>query len=131
MTEHHSRDTRERLENVIRVLKEDKGNFTFDMSIWLNGCKTAGCAIGSCTLDPWFQARGLREKIYYHNRIPLFNARTDWEAVWAFFGLTEDEGDYLFLSTEYDIKPDKEMVIARIEQFLKDGEIHYRSGFKS
>lgn len=67
-------------------------------------CGTAACAIGSACLDPRFNALGLSVEVIQDGLAvgtPVYGEKRNWDAVCAFFGLTEWEAEQLFAAGAY------------------------------
>jgi hypothetical protein len=79
-----------------KPLPED---ITFNLGPWhiASSCGTICCAVGYAGTLPEMQADGL-EMV---NGTILFGGYRHWDAVQAFFGLTEVEACKLFLASEY------------------------------
>jgi hypothetical protein len=103
---------------LIKNSKNPKSN-KFDMHNWIlskeeepeNSCGTTACAWGSMVLSGIFEKEGVKIKknedfdnvfeIVYDNGWDTFDG---FEAAKEFFGLTEEEADYLFLPLFYPHK---------------------------
>lgn len=112
------------------VTLSDGQIFGFDLWEWLadaevreaggvseHPCGTTCCAIGAAMLDPRFQKLGLTSD---NNACPLYQGLSHWDAVNAFFGLTNEQAVRLFSASEY-LKSEREnpsAVIARIDELL-------------
>ena len=127
-----------RLTETVRVIEgtEDAG---FNMMSWFDQvtfgpgddvCGTTACAVGCAAQDPWFNERGLtleKNPNYKGKDIMVTLTFLDlhhFDAVMAFYGLNEQEVDYLFTNEAYedaDIKPTRVAVIARIQDFILRG----------
>jgi hypothetical protein len=71
----------------------------FDLSSWK--CSTTACAVGwACTI-PEFQDEGLRSANMAHAGLPLFDNKSGWDAVNAFFAVTDEQADHLFYDLNY------------------------------
>lgn len=93
-------------------------------------CGTTACAIGRAALHPWFNAQGFRlgsnfsiYEGYSPSRFPAYGYFSHWDAVQAFFGLTEADAHMLFKADSY---PDKDQrnpqaVAQRLRQYLASG----------
>lgn len=101
----------ERLENLRRILqtidraqkkqkkaKIGKESVKFDMSTWVSRaeCGTSCCALGACTLDPWFTRRGLREN--WITNSPEYKGQRGTLAAEAFFGISISEAYEIFVA---------------------------------
>ena len=106
---------RERLLGLCRIL-EDISDDAFDLRDWAkNGsCKSVACAVGWAMRDDWFKGQGLGRQ----GRSPAFGELKGWKAVRAFFGLSREEGFYLFHAGKYD-DPNRRAVIARLRGFAE------------
>ena len=100
----------------------------FNICLWIdkqnnryqqNKCGTAACALGSACLYPPFRKMGLR---YDADQIPYFRNHREFAAGAVFFGISEDEAKWLFMSARYGIQPDAifpRMVARRIKHLIK------------
>ena len=122
-----SSDTREKLQEVIRVLGELPAHCIVDMCSWRTRSTTA-CAIGWAADDSWFRKNGLlMSGCHPTYRINDLNASLyDYDAVGAFFSLTFLEVLWLFSGRHYPIQSlfvdklgQRAEVISRIQTFLK------------
>lgn len=123
----------ERLEQVVRVLRELPKEKRFDINTW-NICGTVGCAVGWAASDPWFRRRGfvlkMRRKLPANvartfgvaegaaSYFPTFKWRTEESAIATFFGLGQNESHHLFYNSAY-ARGSKSDVIRRLESFIK------------
>lgn len=115
------RDTIEKLEQVVRVVKTLPKDKKFDLDQWMT-CGTVGCGIGWSASDPWFKRRGF----VLMNGVPalLYNPKgfevrcTGSRAIEYFFGLTDDESTYLFFSDSYK-RGNKQDFLSRLEAFIR------------
>lgn len=97
------------------------------------GCGTAACAVGWACAYPEFNKQGLT----YVDRMPTLRLRgqqhNNWEAVFRFFGVNQNEAFFLFLNNNEDVKytPDlyeednasesaRTRVLRRIRAYLLD-----------
>lgn len=82
-----------------------------------------GCAVGlAAAMEPWFQAQGLRLKdidrpVLCH---PVYQDRSDWDAVAAFFGLSFEHCRELFSAAAYKgmLRPSPSVMVGRIRRYL-------------
>ena len=123
----------ERLEQVVRVLRELPKEKRFQLDCW-NICGTVACAAGWAASDPWFRRRGFKLKQVrglYGGSAQFFDVedgRPEYEpacgklrafdAVEYFFGMTDDEAADLFSEDGYR-RGSKYDVIRRLESFIK------------
>jgi len=111
----------ERLEQVIRVLKELKPEKKFGIHTWMT-CGTKACACGWAGSDPWFMERGFktrrRDGVAEYNI--FYDIHEGREAAQVFFGISRVDFSHLFLSAWYDADVTKEDVISRIERFITE-----------
>lgn len=128
---------KERFENLLRVLEQvqntTESQIIFDMDTWYCArqmeCNSYACAIGSCALDPWFQAQGFTLTTLivtpsWQFSGPTFQGKVEWNAVGAFFGISQETAAFLFRSEYYDTpwSEGKEavtigLVLARIQDY--------------
>ena len=121
-------DTREKLEQVIRVLDEVvEHNKRFNMGVWVSkwSCGTTACAIGYAAQDDWFIDRGfyLEADTMSGTSKPAYFDFRDFGAVTEFFAIDLYQANYLFLGTCYKGGYDltAEVVKERINNVLKRG----------
>jgi hypothetical protein len=108
----------------------------FDMRFWCGtgfvvNCGSAACAMGTAMLHPWFIERGLKAKVKvkspsYSTRyaVPSFDGKEDFAAAARFFGITEDQADWLFAATSYMRGQVTELMVAdRIDAFIASGGV--------
>lgn len=142
---HHEERLLKTASVLMNLPKERKANpslpTAFNISWWIDNendeeelnCGTAACAVGHVMFHPWFKQRGLRPSESEYARgivVPTFDNKKggvkleSWDAVEAFYGITDDEADYLFSGTRYDYDYMSEIspktVALRIRQFVKD-----------
>jgi hypothetical protein len=114
----------ERLEKLALFLEElPAGSLTF--CCWYSRGK--GCAVGlAAALNPWFKAQGLRLEGAESAKDcrPIYRNQSDWQAVTAFFALTEDDARALFDRGGYDgeVRPDPRQVAGKIRMHLRCAE---------
>jgi len=118
-----------RLTRLVEVLKDvaadPKKAREFDLEYWrreTTDCGTHLCAVGWGMIDPVLNEEGLLMK--YGD--PWYAGRGGWAAVEAFFDISWDAAQYLFSSAAYDSYTDINPVIARLEQFIRDGNYNDR-----
>ena len=107
----------ERLASILDTLPPERLTF----SRWYGDGK--GCAIGlAATIDPWFQAQGLRLEHDHSLKDchPVYDGATDWSAAASFFELSHKELRDLFDQTGYDgeMRPHPQRVASRIRKLL-------------
>jgi hypothetical protein len=121
---------RERLKQCLRVLDNYNpgAGVEFRMSLFINHCGTAACAVGLCGLDPWFQERGFKALHDCSNVVYLgvYTLYRGFKATELFFNIDRDTCKWLFLGSSYhteseDITP--AMVAGRIRHLLEHGHI--------
>lgn len=91
-------------------------------------CGYHGCACGWTASYKKFNKKGFT---YKDSMLQYYNSKTNetyrgWNAVNKFFGLTQEEAEYLFSSNSYknhEERTDLELVISRIERFIEIGEM--------
>lgn len=124
------------LKKLVEVLKRKTlptGIKNFKMGEWFellpvsNGkhsyCGTAACAVGCAASSKWFRNRGL--SLRKHEKVGIFQTifedgeeiHADWSAVEEFFGLSDEQANYLFGQTSYK-QGKKSDVIRRVERFI-------------
>lgn len=108
--------TIERLEQVVRVLKELSPEKKFSLHYWiLNSC---ACAIGHAASDSWFNRRGLRIVKNGYGYWPEYKRFGGFEAAKAFFGL--DAADIEQLFNDYPARArSRRHVIARLNKYVR------------
>jgi hypothetical protein len=78
-------------------------------------CGTCGCAVGWACAMPEFQQQGL-----VWEKTPAFGEERGWDAVSAFFDLSDDATQYLFSASHYEREhPTAADVVERITKLLK------------
>jgi hypothetical protein len=82
-----------------------------------------GCAVGlAAATGVWFQAQGLRLKDIDRPALcrPVYQEMSDWDAVSAFFDLSNQEGQELFSAAAYNRvpQPPPSLIAARIRRHL-------------
>ena len=85
-----------------------------------------GCAVGlAAATEPWFQAQGLRLEDIDRPSLcrPVYQGKTDWDAVSAFFDLSYEQAQGLFSAAAYkDVRqPVPRLIAARIRRHLASG----------
>lgn len=120
-----------RLLKLARILR-DVPRRSFNMASWRSDCGTTACAIGHACADSGFKRAGLHlEKKFdmYDSTtvsyfpvldIPGVGTFTDWEAVAAFFSLSQYNAKLLFLPNGIHRTP--KQVAAKLELFVRTGE---------
>ena len=109
-------------EQVIRVLREvEEKNLMFDLDHWFlpsteiaklprdernhiaeAPCGTHACAIGWCTMDKWFQDRGLRMLVATGAMpVPHFAFKTGTAALKSFFSVGNEIVEAVFMPDGY------------------------------
>lgn len=96
----------------------------FDLGVWRytqddnHYCGFVGCAIGHATADKRHNALGLSYSV--HRRAPVYNGRTGWHAVEAFYALPDFLAHNLFSrqSYPYNSRPRPADVADRIRALL-------------
>lgn len=86
-------------------------------------CGTHACAVGVGLLSGVFEKEGFVPRFGGHLIMPTFENRTDWSAVRAFFGLTQNEAVYLFSANSYIAQEGsmaEQMVIDRLSSFARN-----------
>ena len=117
----------------LRVLAEfltatNPDHITF--SRWYGSGK--GCAVGLAAMtDPVTQAQGLslaNEDSLKECR-PVYDGKSDWEAVCAFYGITHPEATLLFTPAGYhgELRPHPLRIAARVLTFV-DGKAAEEAG---
>ena len=115
----HSKQTIERLSQVIRVLEELPKEKRFNMGYWMK-CGTAGCAIGWAANEPWFTRRGLKlvpNQDWDQHYLPAYRGSEGFCAVGDFFDLDLGGAEELFEGREGNLT--RRQVIANIKRFLR------------
>lgn len=109
----------------------------FNLGVWSSyedpkagfNCNTTACAVG------WGSVLFHRQKFRVIDGMPEFGDQYGWTAVEAFFGLTEEEAEYLFNPRAYNDGDDTpaHKVAWRIRAFLRQVEARpeYRQLLKS
>ena len=117
--------TIERLEQVVRVLKELPPEKKFDLGGWMK-CGTTGCAIGWAASDPWFTRRGLKlihscGWLRSGEWCPQYRGQGGVEmSLRCFFGMGWDDINYLFFPGSYPAPNNsRRHVIARINKYVQ------------
>lgn len=92
----------------------------FSLRDWdYNGCR---CAVGHAMNDSWFNERGFHSTDDNCLRqAPLFGNLRQWTAIVAFFEITIDEAEFLFVEDSYVSSSPKEVAI-RIRLFVEQRE---------
>ncbi len=88
-----------------------KKKIRFDIDLWQDDCGTAACALGSaCSHKPFIEA-GLEIGKYNdsNNFWPRLDGEIGFEAGAKFFGITEDESQFLFDPDTYNDPEDYEL----------------------
>lgn len=113
----------------------------FDLESWGstpedNACGTTACAMGYACLVPEFQKRGLKlmvgervaRTVAGYNRfmtrgrpfaLPVFDHGGGWNAITAFWGLSETNVSWLFDEDSYN-DPTRENVIKRLRELAEE-----------
>jgi len=89
-------------------------------------CRTAACAVGWATSDPWFREQGLVLRRIYSHWTPSFgDGLTAAEAVKCFFDIKDIDLSLLFLSHTYEagLETTPAMVAERIRKFTSGQKI--------
>lgn len=87
------------LANYLESVPEER----FFMNQWASDpeCRTAGCAIGHACQIPEFKKAGLELIRVSGYLIPAYGDFIDWGAVAAFFDITGNEAESMFLPSRY------------------------------
>lgn len=90
---------RERLQQMVTMLRELPEDVTpkFHLRVW--NCGTTACAVGHACLYPPFKEQGLAWSEYWGT--PTFNGWESWGAVTTFFCLSNDQAEHLFYDASY------------------------------
>lgn len=121
----------ERLQHLITVLAAVPAS-DLDMCSWfeepwqIESCGTAGCAFGYAALDPVFNKQGLGR---FQNTVVYAQAGRRYivqgfAAAERFFGITQEESNYIFMPTSYQYIGDElvrvpvALVIGHIEEVI-------------
>ena len=103
---------------------------TLDLCDWVNkyaSCGTTACAVGSaCSYAP-FNELGLslfieEDTIWAGRGQPHYKGLLSWDAVECFFGLTDPEGDDLFMTggyQDFDYEPTPKDVADKVREFIE------------
>jgi hypothetical protein len=77
---------------------------TFNLGLWheKSQCGSICCAVGYAATLPELRADGLTIIPTPGTDVPYFEGKQHWDAVAAFFDLSEEQTYNLFLSTRYD-----------------------------
>ncbi len=129
----------ERLNQLVRVLREVRDEKRlFSLFTWVTtdltlldikfpegACGTVSCAVGWAAQDPWFRRRGFSLGKNYVGRIyPQYKSHKEiefeWDAVEAFFNITNNTAYDLFSETEYPYDYTIETVIERVETYIAE-----------
>lgn len=85
-------------------------------------CGTAACAVGLAAISGVFADEGLGYKLTCNGELsPMFDENESWDAVYDFFGLTEEQATSLFSDASYTVKRGAEAELAvatRIRRFV-------------
>ena len=110
----------ERLERLASFLEELSAD-ALTFCCWYSQGK--GCAVGlAAALNPWFKAQGLRldsaESV--KDCRPVYRNHSDWQAVAAFFDLTNEDARGLFDRGGYggQVHPHPRQVARKIRTYL-------------
>ncbi len=120
-----TKQSKERLKQVVRVLRELPPEKKFDMTLWLK-CGTVGCAIGWAGSDPWFTKHSFKMVTTVITRQKTKNYEPEYKnhvgsgAVMKFFNLDRQSVRHLFMSGSYNKNVRQGTVIKRIERFIKE-----------
>jgi len=118
-----------RLLTLATFLKVAVPTERFHLARWGNDaeCSTAGCAIGWACQIPSFKKAGLSLRSWLPKGqlilTPAYGVYQSWDAVTAFFDISNRAALFLFDEYSYDITrpPTPEDVAKRIQQFVRDG----------
>lgn len=81
-----------------------------------HNCGMTCCACGWAGLNRWFISRGFKTT---HTGNVSYRGMLGWDAVTEFFGLDNDDAEYLFSDTSYDEGGVSKLeVAARIREFV-------------
>ncbi len=114
----------ERLEQVVRVLKELPKEKKFNLTTFMT-CGTTACACGWAGTDPWFRRRGFKTEkylrplhgnVFYREKGRMFEGM---EAARKFFGIDFRTSTQLFVHEEGK-DGSKRTVIRRLKSFIKE-----------
>ena len=111
----------ERLEQVVRVLKELPKEKKFNLTTFMT-CGTTACACGWAGTDPWFRRRGFRTGKFgtgRHGYSVFYREFEGMEATRKFFGIDFGTSRHLFLHEEGK-DGSKRAVIRRLKSFIKE-----------
>lgn len=117
---HHQASGQERLAMLAAYL-DTLPPHRLTLGFWFRNRR--GCAVGlAAAMDPWFQAQGLRLKDIDRPVLcrPVYQDKSDWEAVAAFFGLGFGECRELFSAEAYQgtLQPLPTSIAERIRRYL-------------
>lgn len=86
----------DRLQHLHDILGNIPTSVTFDLQNWyrVNTCGTTACAGGYAAMDPTFNKQGL--SLHPHYDSPRYGGHDGFWALEDFFGLNEEEVNYLF-----------------------------------
>lgn len=137
-----------RLERLCTIL-DDVDAKHFDLTNWASPrCGTTACAVGWAALDPGFREEGFHlvaiktrvwssEQIFFEpsqlsdvkagllwdsfGGAPCFEDKKNWDAVRAFFGVTQPQARWLFLPSSYsEVEARNPRAVARRIRTLLD-----------
>lgn len=106
---------RKRLLKLADLLKADAKNkkgVKFDLSAWGRigdkreplSCGTTACAVGLAIISGAFKREGLRAGQFSTSLLfPTYRHHSDWEATSAFFSITNDQAEWLFMDESYPV----------------------------
>lgn len=95
-----------------------------DTYVPVKQCGFAACACGHAGLDKWFRQRGFKVELsvidgnYYQEL--TYKGEIGFEAAQAFFGLSEQEAEHLFMDRNAKTQNTRSAVAARIREFVKN-----------
>lgn len=122
----HQAPGSERLERLAGFL-DDLSADALTFCCWYSRGK--GCAVGlAAAMNPWFRAQGLRLESAESVKDcrPVYRNHSDWQAVAAFFALTNEDARALFDRGGYGgrVRPHPRQVARKIRARLRAGERH-------
>ena len=115
----------ERLERLASFL-DDLSADALTFCCWYSQGK--GCAVGlAAAMNPWFKAQGLRLESAESLKEcrPVYRSHSDWQAVAAFFALSNEDARALFDRGGYDgqVRPHPRQVARKIRNHLRVAEL--------
>ena len=125
MLQEHS--TFDALRQALRVLESiTDEQFDIDDYLCKTSCKTVGCAVGWCALDPWFNEQGFHMSENWN--FPIYKYYGHNGSIYAFFRISSNVATAIFFRAGYTnrltFKVTRQMVMDKIKNALLGSKVY-------